>query len=93
VWVKATGKQLYLGGFEREEYAAEAFDIACLKGKRGVAIASELRLVALCLPTFLPSAAKGPEKARINFELSRYRELMPYLNAVSLDELVMSVRR
>jgi AP2-like factor (euAP2 lineage) len=33
VWIKTTGKQIYLGGYEREEDAAEAFDIACLKGK------------------------------------------------------------
>ena len=90
MWVKATGKQLYLGGFEREEYAAEAFDIACLKGKQTRRMFSFDRFA---LTRVLPSAAKGPEKARINFEQSRYRELMPYLNAVSLDELVMSVRR
>lgn len=68
MWWKQNGKQIYLGGYEREEYAAEAFDIACIK-------------------------AKGPEKARLNFELSKYSELLPYLAAVSMEELVMAVRR
>eukprot|EP00854_Cymbomonas_tetramitiformis_P006725 gene6725-8048_t len=37
IWVKATGKQIYLGGYELEEHAAEAYDVAALKckGKRG----------------------------------------------------------
>ena len=56
------------GGYEREEYAAEAFDIACLK-------------------------AKGPAKARINFPIDKYRELLPFMVSVSMEELVMAVRR
>ena len=59
---------MYLGGFEREEYAAEAFDIACLK-------------------------AKGPQKARLNFSIDKYLDLLPYLASVSMEELVMAVRR
>jgi hypothetical protein len=60
VWVKATGKQLYLGGFEREEYAAEAFDIASLKGER----ASRLfPLVSFSAHRFPPSAFRS-QRAR-----------------------------
>ena len=33
IWVKETGKQLYLGGFESELDAARAFDCAAVKFK------------------------------------------------------------
>ena len=66
--MKETGRQLYLGGFEKEEFAAEAFDIACLK-------------------------AKGSAKAKINYSIEKYAELLPYLASVSMEELVMAVRR
>ena len=67
VWVRDTGKQLYLGGYAAEAFAAEAFDIAALK-------------------------CKG-SKAKLNFPLSRYDALRPFLQQVSLDELVMAIRR
>jgi len=28
IWVKDLGRQVYLGGYEQEEHAAEAYDIA-----------------------------------------------------------------
>lgn len=33
VWVKELGRQVYLGGYEQEEHAAEAYDVAILKCK------------------------------------------------------------
>lgn len=33
IWVKETGKQMYLGGYEKEEHAAEAYDVAAMKCK------------------------------------------------------------
>ncbi|KAK3274119.1 hypothetical protein CYMTET_17684 [Cymbomonas tetramitiformis] len=67
IWVKATGKQIYLGGYELEEHAAEAYDVAALKckGKRG----------------------------KTNFPISKYVDLMSFMESVSLQELVMAVRR
>jgi hypothetical protein len=67
VWVRDTGKQLYLGGYAHEAFAAEAFDIAALKTKGS--------------------------KAKLNFNPSRYEALQPFLQQVSLDELVMAIRR
>ena len=37
IWVKETGKQMYLGGYEKEEHAAEAYDVAAMKCKGGKA--------------------------------------------------------
>ena len=37
IWVKETGKQVYLGGYEKEEHAAEAYDVAAMKCKGGKA--------------------------------------------------------
>ncbi|QDZ21216.1 AP2-like ethylene-responsive transcription factor [Chloropicon primus] len=67
IWVRETGKQVYLGGYEREDHAAEAFDVAALK-------------------------CKG-SKAKINFEIQKYEELLKYIHTITLDELVMAVRR
>ena len=33
IWVKENGRQMYLGGYETEETAAEAYDVAALKCK------------------------------------------------------------
>lgn len=33
IWIKEMGRQVYLGGYEKEEHAAEAYDIAALKSK------------------------------------------------------------
>lgn len=33
VWVKELGRQVYLGGYEQEAHAAEAYDVAALKCK------------------------------------------------------------
>jgi len=67
IWVRESGKQLYLGGYSDEAFAAEAFDVAALK-------------------------CKGP-KAKTNWPASRYAALLPYLESVSMDELVMAIRR
>ena len=67
IWVRETGKQVYLGGYELEEHAAEAYDVAALK-------------------------CKG-KKVKTNFDISKYAELVQYMDTISLDELVMAVRR
>jgi hypothetical protein len=67
IWVRETGKQVYLGGYELEEHAAEAYDVAALK-------------------------CKG-SKVKTNFEVSKYTELLQYMSTISLEELVMAVRR
>ena len=33
IWLKKTGKQVYLGGYDLEEHAAEAYDLAAIKLK------------------------------------------------------------
>lgn len=33
IWVKELGRQVYLGGYEHQEHAAEAYDVAALKCK------------------------------------------------------------
>jgi hypothetical protein len=67
IWVKDLGRQVYLGGYENEGHAAEAYDIAALKSKGS--------------------------KTRINFELSKYSDLLGCLHNMTMEELVMAVRR
>lgn len=39
IWLgKGTNKQIYLGGYEKEELAAEAYDVAALKAKGETAV-------------------------------------------------------
>ena len=37
IWLKESGKQMYLGAYEHEEHAAEAYDVAALKIKGNAA--------------------------------------------------------
>lgn len=67
IWVKETGKQVYLGGYEHEEHAAEAYDVAAIKCKGGT--------------------------VKTNFPMSKYTELMAFMENITLEELVMAVRR
>eukprot|EP00198_Chlamydomonas_reinhardtii_P010956 XP_001700293.1 basal body protein [Chlamydomonas reinhardtii] len=69
IWVKEMGRQVYLGGYEEEAHAAEAYDVAALKCK---------------------GAKAG---VRTNFELGRYSGLLASLPHISLEELIMAVRR
>ena len=67
IWVKDLGKQVYLGGYEHEEHAAEAYDIAALKSKG--------------------------RRTRTNFDISKYDDLVGCIDRMSMDELVMAIRR
>eukprot|EP00963_Diacronema_lutheri_P005679 scaffold436_cov336-Pavlova_lutheri.AAC.18 len=67
IWVKETGKQVYLGGYEHEEHAAEAYDVAAIKCKGST--------------------------VKTNFPMSKYTELMAFMENITLEELVMAVRR
>ena len=71
IWVKETGKQMYLGGYDREEHAAEAYDVAAMKCKGGIT----------------------GRKVKLNFPEAKYTELSAYMASVSLEELVMAIRR
>ncbi|KAK9824708.1 hypothetical protein WJX72_012563 [[Myrmecia] bisecta] len=53
IWVKELGRQVYLGGYEHEDHAAEAYDVAALK----------------------------------------YADLTECMDSISLEELIMAVRR
>ncbi|KDD76461.1 hypothetical protein H632_c217p1, partial [Helicosporidium sp. ATCC 50920] len=68
IWVKDLGRQVYLGGYECEEHAAEAYDIAALK-------------------------CKGRRGCKTNFELSKYGDLLGCIDRMTMEELVMAVRR
>eukprot|EP00775_Hariotina_reticulata_P005945 gene5945-6184_t len=67
IWVKDLGRQVYLGGYEQEEAAAEAYDMAALK-------------------------CKGPG-CLTNFPPERYSDLLSSLHGITLEELIMAVRR
>ncbi|KAK2077506.1 hypothetical protein QBZ16_004351 [Prototheca wickerhamii] len=68
IWVKDLGRQVYLGGYECEEHAAEAYDIAALK-------------------------CKGRRGCKTNFDVSKYADLLGCINRMTMEELVMAVRR
>lgn len=67
IWVKDLGRQVYLGGYEVEEHAAEAYDIAALK-------------------------CKG-RRVKTNFEVTKYEDLLGCIDRMTMEELVMAVRR
>ncbi|KAL6765078.1 AP2-domain-containing protein, partial [Haematococcus lacustris] len=67
IWIKDLGRQVYLGGYEHEEHAAEAYDVAALKTK-GL-------------------------KSKTNFPQSRYEALVGCIDSISVDEIIMAVRR
>eukprot|EP00889_Picochlorum_renovo_P001290 jgi/Picre1/28320/NNA_003726.t1 len=67
IWVKELRRQVYLGGYEHEEHAAEAYDIAALKSKG--------------------------RTTKINFDLSKYEDLLDCIDRMTMDELVMAIRR
>jgi AP2-like factor (euAP2 lineage) len=56
-----------LGGYEFEEHAAEAYDIAALKSKG--------------------------RRTKTNFELTKYSDLLGCINRMTMEELIMAVRR
>jgi hypothetical protein len=62
-----TGWRLLPGGFESEERAAEAYDVAVLKSKG--------------------------RQGRLNFDVEQYADLLECIDNVSLEELIMIVRR
>lgn len=67
IWVKELGRQVYLGGYECEEHAAEAYDIAALKSKGA--------------------------RTTTNFDIEKYADLLVCIDRMSMEELVMAVRR
>lgn len=67
IWVKELRRQVYLGGYEQEEHAAEAYDIAALKSKG--------------------------RSTKINFDISKYEDLLDCIDRMTMDELVMAIRR
>ncbi|CAD7703458.1 unnamed protein product [Ostreobium quekettii] len=67
IWVKDIGRQVYLGGYEDEEHAAEAYDVAAIK-------------------------CKG-RRVKTNFDMSKYSDLVNCMDSISLEELIMAVRR
>lgn len=82
------------GGFEKEEFAAEAFDIACLKAKGHIkARARQTLRSVLALASRVSAKLPHAPQAKINFPIEKYSELLPYLAGVSMEELVMAVRR
>ena len=57
LWVKELGRQVYLGGYENEEHAAEAYDVAALKCK-GPRVRTNFPLSRYVPPTS-PAPAEG----------------------------------
>ncbi len=57
LWVKELGRQVYLGGYENEEHAAEAYDVAALKCK-GPRVRTNFPL-SRCIPWTSPGPTEG----------------------------------
>lgn len=76
VWLRESRRQVYLGGYLEEEFAAEAFDIIVLKLAR---IGSRSRT--------------GSRPLKMNFPEGRYANLLQLIDSLTLDELIMEVRR
>lgn len=62
-----SSRQVYLGGYDDEDAAAEAYDVAALK-------------------------CKG-SNVKTNFDLRRYADFLICMDSITLEELIMAVRR
>lgn len=89
MWVKETGKQVYLGGYALEVRLMRAIGLLqracpsnCTRPQAFAAEAFDLAAIR----------AKGP-RAKLNFPMAKYKDLLPYLQSVSMEELVMAIRR
>ena len=76
VWLRESRRQVYLGGYLEEEFAAEAFDIIVLK-----------------LARIGDRSRTGSRPLKMNFPEARYANLIKLIDSLTLDELIMEVRR
>lgn len=76
VWLRESRRQVYLGGYLEEEFAAEAFDIIVLK-----------------LARIGDRSRTGSRPLKMNFPEARYKNLIRLIDSLTLDELIMEVRR
>lgn len=105
--MKELGRQVYLGGYENEEHAAEAYDVAALKCKgprvrtnfplsRCVPLTSQvlLRVVCCMSPDVTLYRAHCKDDGRVcSCLLCRYSDLTECMGSISVEELIMAVRR
>ena len=93
--MKASGKQIYLGGYAQEVRSVRSCRL------QPVAFGARASCVTPCAAPQEHAAeafdvaclkAKGL-KAKINNPVSKYADLLPYLESVTMEELVMAVRR
>ena len=82
-------------GYEKEGHAAEAYDVAAMKckgGKAGRKVREQLKhtknLITVLTPFVLHRA-----QVKLNFPADKYAELVTFMESVSLEELVMAIRR